>query len=290
MKVLLSIAHYYRAEEDGRYASTGNVKRDVRAAVLQRVIEAWRGHFSESSILNIGRKAFEPVGGGEDSLDIVVLVRGDDHLLDPEFCVRHRIAVIQVQTDDPRKLPFGAHSVFADARLAYDMFVYSEDDLRPPDGFLLRKIAGFSEEFGWRRLLMPNRYEWNLKGPALKTFIDGDLKSEFVKPYLDALPDESLLKQKLLGREINFVRARNPHSGFFALSAEQLEYWIQQPHFNDLDCSFIEPLESAATLGVMKTFPIYKTYARDLGWLEIEHLDRRYSDLKLPRIGRKRAP
>ncbi|MFN8982736.1 MAG: calcium-binding protein, partial [Alphaproteobacteria bacterium] len=66
------------------------------------------------------------------------------------------------------------------------------------------------------------------------------------------------------------------------ITAEQLTHWMAQPNFGDLDCSLISPLESAATLGILKTFPIYKPFGRDLGWLEIEHLDTRFSGMNLP--------
>jgi hypothetical protein len=290
MKALLAIAHYYRAEENSDFASTGQAAREERAAAIRRVIDAWRGHLDEASLLNVGRRAFEPLRGFEPALDIVVMVRGDDHLLDPEYCARRQVRIVQVQCDNPRMLPFAAQSLFADCRQAYDMFVYSEDDLKPADGLLLTKIASFAQEFGWRRLAMPNRYEWNPQAPTLKTFIDGDLRKDITERFFTALPDEPILVQPALGRAITYVRARNPHSGMFALTAEQLGYWMQQPHFNDLDCSFIRSLESAATLGVLKTFSIYKAHARDMGWLEIEHLDRRYSSIPLPRVGRRGAP
>lgn len=288
MKALLAIAHFYRAEENSTFSSTGQASRDDRAAGVRRVIEAWRGHYGDATVLNIGRKAYEPLAGAEQALDIVVLVRGDDHLLDADFCAQHRARIVSVSTDDPRMLPFAAHTLFADARQAYDMFVYSEEDLRPADGLLLAKIARFSESFGWRRVVMPNRYEWNLGAPTLKTFIDGDLRAGLTQPYFDALPDEPLLRQRVLAREVTYMRARNPHSGIFAVSAAQLAYWVQQPHFNDLDCSFVGALESAATLGVMKTFPIYKPYGRDMGWLEVEHLDNKFSQINLPRLDRRR--
>jgi hypothetical protein len=82
---------------------------------------------------------------------------------------------------------------------------------------------------------------------------------------------------------IVFQRALNPHAGFHALTREQLLYWMDQPHFTEVDCSFVGPLESAATLGVLKTFAIYKPYGPDVGWIEIEHLDDRYSSLPFPR-------
>jgi hypothetical protein len=285
MKVLLAIAHFYRAKENASHSSEAPDAREERARAVRSVIEAWRGHLGPASILNVERKVFEPVAGAEDALDIVVLVSGEDHLLDAEFCARHRVKLVHVAVQNPRLLPFGAHRLFADQRHVYDMLVYSEDDLRPADGTLLGKIAGFAETFGWRRLLMPNRYEWNLQGPALKTYIDGDLPNDAIGKYVQALPDEPALSQRIPGRELAFARARNPHAGFFALTSEQMRHWVQQPHFNDIDCSFYTPLESAATLAMLKTFPIYKPCGGSSGWLELEHLDSRYSRMTFRRIG-----
>jgi len=282
MRVLLAIAHFFKAEPNSRHSSTDETRRERRAAGVRGVIEAWRGHLGGAKTLNVHQRAYQAVAGMEDELDIVVLVEGDNHLLDEEFCRAHRVRVIRVKTDDPRMIGFAARPLFADARNAYDMFVFSEDDLRPTDGALLSKIAGFSETFGWRRLSLPNRFEWNLAGPAIKTFIDGDLNPQVIARFVEPLPDEVVLRHKLPGREVLYRRATNPHSGFFAVSIEQLEHWIRQPHYNDRDCSFVSPLESAATLGIMKTFPIFKPFGRDSGWLEIEHLDNRFSTILRP--------
>ena len=56
---------------------------------------------------------------------------------------------------------------------------------------------------------------------------------------------------------------------------------MQQPHWADQDSSFIGPLESAATLGALKTFSIYKSWGRSFGFLGVEHMDKRYSGLRL---------
>ena len=70
---------------------------------------------------------------------------------------------------------------------------------------------------------------------------------------------------------IAFHRTFNPHSGCYFLNAEQMEKWASTPYFLDRDTSFIGPLESAATLGTMKTFRIYKPAADDSNFLEIQH-------------------
>ncbi|CAN5526498.1 hypothetical protein BH10PSE5_BH10PSE5_04940 [soil metagenome] len=94
--------------------------------------------------------------------------------------------------------------------------------------------------------------------------------------------DDDALYGAPFGRQMVMRRARNRHSGFFALIRDQLNYWMRRPHWRDGDVSFISPLESAATLGVAKTFSIYKAYGRSAGFLEIEHLDSGFSSQKMP--------
>jgi GNAT superfamily N-acetyltransferase len=57
---------------------------------------------------------------------------------------------------------------------------------------------------------------------------------------------------------------------------EEMERWAKSPAFQDGDCSFAGPLESAASLGIMKTFRIYKPSMADAGFFEIQHLHNRY--------------
>ena len=279
MRVLLAIIHYFRAEEGSRHSSTDAQRRDQRAAVLRQAIESWRGTLGATTALNIEHKRFERIRGAVDGLDIVVLTNGSDHLLDEDHAKARGVRHVTVRVENPRMLGFAARRLFAEARNAYDLFCYSEDDLRLTDPGFVAKIAAFQDAFGWRRLLMPNRFEWNPAGPTLKTWIDGDLRAGATEGWRAPLPDEDFLR---LGATA-FRRALNPHSGFHALTAVQLAHWMRQPHFGDDDCAFVSPLESAATLGVLKTFPIYKPFGPDAGFLEIEHLDTRFSGMALPR-------
>ncbi|MGU3594107.1 hypothetical protein ACLBYF_33935, partial [Methylobacterium brachiatum] len=118
----------------------------------------------------------------------------------------------------------------------------------------------FTETFGPRRVLLPNRYEWNLQGPAPKTFIDGDLVPRLTDPWFEVLPDETFLQARVLGRLHAFERTRNPHSGFHTLTQAQLKHWMSLPHWGDEDVSFVSPLESTAALTLLKTFSVYKSY------------------------------
>lgn len=283
MRVLLALVHYFKGEAETRHASTDERRRDQRAAVLRRAIDSWRGTLGATTTLNIETKRFDRVRGAVDGLDICVVTNGTDHLLDEEFARARGVRHVKVQVENPRMLGFAVHRLFAETRNAYDLFCYSEDDLRIADPGFVDRLRAFQDTFGWKRLLTPNRFEWNPTGPTLKTWIDGDLRPGATEQWRAPLPDEEFLHLPMPGRApVAFRRAPNPHAGFFALSAAQLAHWMRQKHFLDLDCSFISPLESAATLAVLKAFPIYKAFGPDAGFLEIEHMDNRFSSMTLP--------
>jgi hypothetical protein len=63
-----------------------------------------------------------------------------------------------------------------------------------------------------------------------------------------------------------------------------MEVWASKPWFADEDCSFAGPLESAASLGIIKTFRQYKPSTANAAFLELEHLHPRYlgKALKFP--------
>ena len=88
--------------------------------------------------------------------------------------------------------------------------------------------------------------------------------------------EKRLLQGDILGTPVTFSRTLNPHSGCYFLNAAQMEHWSKQPYFLDGDISFICPLESAATLGIMKTFRVYKTTADYTSFLEIQHYGQKF--------------
>ena len=99
---------------------------------------------------------------------------------------------------------------------------------------------------------------------------DSDLRAEVTAPFQN-VEEAPVATGRLLGTTVTFHRAKNPHAGCFFLNGRQMEFWARQPHFLDRDTRFIGPLESAATLGIMRTFRIYKPAAESAGFLEIEH-------------------
>ncbi|MES2723379.1 MAG: calcium-binding protein [Pseudomonadota bacterium] len=284
MRILVTIAHYFSAEANSRHGSTSERKRDDRQRAIEEVICAYRGQFGVSTTLHVGTKSFQPGVGSDDEIDIVAVTTGEKHLLTPDFCRRYGVKVAKLDLENPRMLGFSAQQIMAQQASKYDMFVFTEDDLRINDPTFFSKIIWFNQTYGPQRVLFPNRIEWNRDAPTLKTYIDGDLGVPAADRMNGYVPDESTLYAAPLGRQTVFRRARNPHAGYFAVTRDQLDHWMRQPHWLDRDVSFVSPLESAATLGMAKTFSIYKAFGRSAGFLEIEHLDNGFSNLKMPVI------
>jgi hypothetical protein len=58
-----------------------------------------------------------------------------------------------------------------------------------------------------------------------------------------------------------------------------MEHWARQPYFLDRAAFFIGALESAATLGIMRTFQVYKPVLENGDFLEIRHHGTAYLDM-----------
>ena len=283
------VAHYFHDEGNGYYGSTSPNNRAQRRAALERSLQAWRSHFGSCRELDFNRRVYDVSEGELDSLDILILVYQDRHLLDDALMARCGATHQTVAIDNPRMLPFGAHALIRSHLNDYDWFIYAEDDVAPTDPAMFRKQLLFQRHFGSHRLLQPNRFEANHVNYGPKTYIDGDLAPgmvEHIWQYV-AEPTPRLTLDTELG-PIRFERARNPNCGFFMLTRQQAAHWVAQPHFLDLDCSFVSPLESAANLGLLKTFSLYKSAADTRWFLEIEHLDQKFASFTWPEHRRQR--
>ncbi len=83
----------------------------------------------------------------------------------------------------------------------------------------------------------------------------------------------------IMSTQVPFKRTLNPHSGCYFLNASRMQLWAEKAYFLDRDTSFVGPLESAATLGIMKTFRIYKPGPPQQSFLEIQHMGIAYLGL-----------
>ena len=202
-------------------------------------------------------------------LDVVVCTTGPNHLLDrlplgPGYFVQQRTAAM------PPVLGFECHAALRERLGNYDYYCYLEDDLLIRDPWFFVKLKWFTDEFGDDALLVPNRYELARDRIVHKAYVDGPLQASITEPFQN-VSDVPTLEGKVLGRKVMFRRPLNPHAGCFFLNADQMAKWAAQPHFLERNTRFIGPLEGAASLGIMRTFCIYKPVPENAAFLEVEH-------------------
>ena len=288
MKALIAIPHYAQAGS-GAYGSTA-AGAAGRGAVLAEVLTTLHRSFGprQSQLMNrrhnIRRRANRSASA---RLDLVVCTTGDSHALNGlnagTGLFEHRPTGAE-----PLMLGFECHRVLAERIGDYDWYGYMEDDLILQDPLFFAKLAWFLSLAGPDALLLPHRYEIRA-GSAEKLYIDGHMSADFATPW-QTVTDRPGFSGDALGLPVSFERPNNPHAGCFFLDAAQMRHWAAQPHFGDRDTGFAGPLESAASLGIMKTFRIYKTAPDSAGFLEIRHAGNRYLGNWLDKPGVPRQP
>ncbi|MBY0432206.1 MAG: hypothetical protein K2Q10_13485 [Rhodospirillales bacterium] len=280
-RILVTIAHYYQ-HRDIPGTDHGSLGHDPlpRAQALAEAIAGLTQSFGGGHLmLNVaGTGDTTGTGGGPAFLDIVVCTSQGRHALEhlaaPVGSWRHH------STDGPGyELGYECQTVLRDGLAAgYDWYCFLEDDIVIHDPLLLRKIAWFSAQAGSDAVLVPNRFEAAKPGQdaqVRKLYVDGDLKPH-VTARLCALDDRPDLDFEMLGQRMRFVRPLNPHAGCYFLSHEQMAHWVAQPWFSERSRAFVGPLESAATLGILRAFRLYKPARANVDFLEVEHRHRKY--------------
>jgi hypothetical protein len=208
---------------------------------------------------------------------VVVCTTKGRHLLEqlplPEGMYEH------VATDaEPTALGYECHAALAERLGTWDYYCYLEDDLILHDPMFFLKQAWFNRNVGNIGMLQPCRYEVTAKGPFHRVYVDGELAPEVTAEYQD-VSEAAVVQGRVLGMPVRFGRARNPHAGCFFLTQDQMRHFAGRPYFLDRSAAFVGPLESAATLGVMRTFRVYKPAAPFAPFLEIEHAGTAYASL-----------
>ena len=280
MRILVTIPHYFGPTKEAfRKAAYGSTGSDALARVgaLRACITALHQHFNFQAVMysDIGRAVLRASDGGQiHTLDVVVVTTGGRHLLD-QLGLPDGLFVHREVSGDPMTLGFACHEVLAESLGKYDYYCYMEDDLVITDQSFFDKLHWFNERFGAESVLFPNRYETLPSASCKKLYIDRamfeDLPEQSISPN-----DHRIINGAFLARTLVLKRPSNPHSGCFFLSEGQLRIWRDLPYFLDRDVGFVGPLESAATLGVMRTFKIYKPWDVWPGFLEIHHVCNRY--------------
>jgi len=282
MRLLLVIPHYFQIDRDaekpdlrGNHASIVS-PAESRTRALTKTILSLHQTFglSQAMIRHADRRTIEANESIRGEVHVVVMTAGSNHLI-PRLNIPADLYHLGKIDGDPTRLGFHCHDVLRDRWGNYDYYGYLEDDLAITDGWFFEKLRWFNSHVGNEKLLMPNRFESAAGMAYNKCYLDGDLAERVTRSFQDVteMPE---LKSTVMGRDVRFVRPLNPHSGCFFLNAEQMQHWMQQPYFGSRDVSFVGPLESAATLGVMKAFSIYKPAPENANFLEIEHDDSRF--------------
>lgn len=270
MRILVTIPHFFNPEPDGKH---GSQRRDPapRLMAIAQCIAALHQLFGGSQRqIQIAQKQAIPANTDPGSaIDVVICTTRGQHLL-ADLPIPATLYTHHATEAEPMMLGFECQAVLRDRLSHYDYYCFLEDDLILHDPWFFTKIAWFTAQAGDLNLLQPNRYEVSIRHPVHRCYVDGDIRPQVTAAFQN-VAEQPVLHADILGTTVRFARSLNPHSGCYFLNAQQMDYWAKQPHFLDRDTRFIGPLESAATLSIMKTFRIYKPTPEHANFLEIQH-------------------
>ena len=272
MRLLFAIPHFVDGAQGPAVHGSLAGNSAARVRVLTDALAAIRQNFGRPQCqIDIAKRTTFPANQlTAETADVLVCTTGTKHALG-ELPIGNGYYTHIPTAAEPRLLGFECHRVLRD-KLAdgYDYYCYLEDDLILRDSLFFTKLRWFTQRFGEEALLAPNRYEVARNRIVHKAYVDGPIREEAAAAYQN-VKDRSILDAEALGLRVRFQRVTNPHSGAFFLTATQMATWAARSYFLDRDTGFIGPLESAATLGVMRTFRIYKPVVENAAFLEVEH-------------------
>jgi len=270
MKILITIPHYYRHIENTSHGSMGkDPARRIEA--LTECITSIHQNFGSSQCLmdHYLKQTFPANFYQQHQIDIFICTTRQCHILGELLLQRTSYSHIETNSE-PMLLGFECANILKEHLGKYDYYCYMEDDLIIHDPLFIQKIKWFTDSTSNDNLLQPNRFELSRHHSVLKCYLDGNVGD--IYSCLSLYPtDGPEFSTNFFGSYFRFSQPLNPHSGCFFLNAEQFEYWTRQSHFSEKDTSFIGPLESAASIGIMKTFNIYKPVPDNANFLEIGH-------------------
>ena len=273
MRILFTIPHYFRGEGKRKRGKHGSLRNDPgpRIQALRAAVCSLHQTFGPNQrIIDIAtRTALLANTAQSHEIDVIICTTKGRHLLN-KLNLSKELFEHHSTNAEPLFLGFECRRALRERLGIYDYYCYLEDDLIITDPFFFTKLAWFNAHAGNRCLLQPNRFEKSFRGQYLKVYIDGDLAPHVTEKYQDVREDPKL-NGRVMNAGITLLRARNPHSGCYFLNARQMEHLARQPYFLDRDTSFIGPLESAATLHIMRAFKVYKPAPGNACFLEVEH-------------------
>ena len=286
MKILVVIPHYFGGDKEGGDNTAINRSmrpnaRHERTHALTRVLASLQTAFGPHCFgLNHSKGRARRVKQ-DHQIDVIIVTLPDAHLLSElpasvKSGFRHATA-----NCDPLRLGFVAHRILGEEGEKYDYSVYLEDDVAIHDPLFFRKRRAFDTQFGPEALLQPQRYEVGGRNLLRKLYVDWAVTLKKTVTFQN-IADRPRISFDFGGDLYEMKRTSYPSSGCFILSDEQRRLWRQSPSFLDGDESYFSPLDSAATLSVMKTFRIYKPCLDHSWFFEVEHVSPRWISLLEP--------
>lgn len=206
---------------------------------------------------------------GHCKLEIIINTFENYHLLDklgtsalPPLQIRQHTCV------DPMYIEFEVPEMFDSRRDDFDWFLFLEDDILVHDGFFVEKLHWFNELLAdGQYLLLPHRYEIN-KGK--KVYFD-------LRWNVGFIPFRWNRYAYFCASGIRFGECENAHAACYCLNRKQLDVFIRSGRKWKNRVVMVGPLESAATGSLYESFKILKPAPENLNFLEVEHLDTKFS-------------
>lgn len=278
LQVRVVMPHYFR-EQPGRsgYGSGRRGQRLARGLALGRALSGLIAlqRSEQDLVLNIGRRWLDQTpplhSGGRPlpplRLELNVFTHGGHALQEILGLFEGQIRLHSVDLEDPRRLALMARDFLIQAQPAADLNLYLEDDLVIDDPLFLDKQIWFLQRCAQRAVLMPHRLESIPGRSGQRLLVDGPLREGFIGQYTS--PQQAVARGRFwTGEQVSFDRTANPHSGLFCLSRPQLEQLRTTALPQE---GFIGPMETAATLTVLRHFEVLKPSLGDRHFLRVEH-------------------
>ena len=290
MRLLIGVVHYYKSG-DGRHGSLAADPAPRVQALSELILQLHRLFGAPAASLNHMARCVQVVDDQAGALSVRVCVSGDAHVLPQLEHLQDLFTPVDCAPQDPRLLGFACQRHLAEAWAAaeaagepYDYVAYLEDDIVITDADFFLKLACFNAAFGNTYLLMPNRLETlERQGQLSRFYIDGDYNPAASEAYRKSGGIQLCLEH--LGQPIRFEQPFNLHAGCFFLNRAQASTYFQSGHAAVEDVSFHGPLESAATLGVLKTFQLIKPALSNGRFFTVSHAGRNFMGL-VPQLSR----
>jgi len=281
MRVLFALAHYFKPKPGAFYGSEGADPARRAAAVATTIISLHQMFDRRQGLLDGQARVAHPANDQPPvDVSVIACTAGDAHLVPQLQSIKHLFTHRSCDRD-PKFLGLECRAALGDGVGQYDWFCYLEDDLMLTDPLFFDKLKWFRSIAGDDAVLQPNRFEVAVGQPMHKLYIDGNMADATQSPKFQNIADRTVVEGEAFGRSYVFKRINNTHSGTFFLDAPQMAHFVKQADFQAEESGFAGPVESCATLGIMRHFRVYKPARVNAGFLEVRHLNNRYLGARL---------